>query len=80
LSVTPLSLLVPRTNAHSLTVIAAAFAETVFRIDVFDDTSTDFAPNRPVTVNVEPLTDEIVPNANPPFPEGVNPPPPDPVG
>jgi hypothetical protein len=33
-----------------------------------------------VTVNVEPLIAEIVPTANPPFPDGVNPPPPDPVG
>ena len=80
MTVRPLSLLVPRTNAHSLTVIAAGFADTVFSTAVFDETTTGFAPNRPVTVNVEPLIAEIVPTANPPFPLGVNPPPPDPVG
>ena len=66
-TVRPPSLLVPRTNAHSFSAIAAAFAETVFRTVVFDDTTTDFAPNRPVTVSLDPLRAEIVPNAIPRF-------------
>jgi hypothetical protein len=77
-TVMPASLLVPRTNAHSLTAIADGVAVTVLRIAVFDERTTDFAPNRPVTVNVDPLTDEIVPNATPPD-EGLNPAPPDPL-
>jgi len=74
-TVTPLSALVPLTNAHIFTAMSDAFTVFVSSSAVFDETVTVVVvvvfvePNeRPFTVSVEPLTFVIDPNANPKFP------------
>jgi hypothetical protein len=79
-TVTPLSVLVPFTNAHSFVVIADAFTVFVSSSDVFDDRSTvvatafDVPKGTPSTVSVDPLSFVTEPNANPKFPLRSKPP------
>jgi hypothetical protein len=74
LTVTPLSVLVPFTNAHIFTAIADGFTVFVSSSEVFGGTITvvavvaDVEPkDRPRTVSVEPETFVTEPNANPKF-------------
>jgi hypothetical protein len=74
-TVTPPSLLVPRTNAHSATVMADALTVTVRTTCVELDTCTEVDPFWPLSVSVDPLIAEIVPDATAKFAGRVKPPP-----
>jgi hypothetical protein len=66
-TVTPLSALLPRTNAQRPRLIAEAPTPTVFVTTVFADSVTVVEPCGPFTLTVEPLTAETVPLAMPTF-------------
>ena len=66
-TLTPLSALVPKTNAHSFSFTADAWTRSVFEIWVADVSCTVDVPCVPWRVTVEPLTDVIAPAAKPKF-------------
>jgi hypothetical protein len=65
-TVLPLSVLVPRTNAHVFVVIALALIVTRCVSAVFEEIVTAVVPSGPFTVSVDPAIFVTWPNANPP--------------